>query len=159
MKQIHYVVVLVIRPQGGRFELLLARRSEGRYMGGTWQLISGGLEPDEIAWQAAIRELREETGLAPVEFYRLSTLTNFYRPDNDSLNTAPMFCAMVEDGCSVSINAEHSHFEWVDVDQAESRLMWPGDRQALAEVRSVILGNGLAKSFMRVAIERAEDST
>ena len=157
MKQIHYIVVLVIRPQGVRYELLLARRSEGRYMGGTWQLISGGLEPDEIAWQAALRELREETGLTPVEFYRLSTLTSFYRPDNDSINTAPMFCAMVEEASAAAINAEHSQFEWVDVDLAESRLMWPGDRQALAEVRSAILGNGLAKRFMRVPLE-ADDN-
>ena len=32
-------------------------------MGGTWQLITGGLDPDEIAWQGALREMREEAGL------------------------------------------------------------------------------------------------
>jgi dihydroneopterin triphosphate diphosphatase len=114
------------------------------------QLISGGLEPDETAWQGALREMREETGLLPGEFYRLSTLTSFYRPDNDSLNIAPMFCAIVNEDAKVTINAEHSAFEWVDVEEARSRLMWPSDRQALAELRSVVLGGGIAREHMRI---------
>src|SRR5689334_24107368 len=37
----------------------------------------------------------EETGLKADALYRLSTLTQFYRPDADALCTAPMFCAIV----------------------------------------------------------------
>ncbi len=125
MKHVYYVVVLVIRPQGSGHQLLMARRAEGKYMVGTWQLISGGLEQNETAWQGALREMREETGLAPSEFYRLSTVTTFYRPDNDSLNIAPMFCAIVEGDADVTINTEHTAFKWVDVEEAASRLMWP----------------------------------
>ncbi len=88
MNQKTYSIIFIIRPAGGSHEFLLARRSEGRYMGGTWQLISGGIEADETAWQAALREMDEETGLKPLELYRLSHLTHFYRPDNDSLNIA-----------------------------------------------------------------------
>lgn len=152
MKQTYYIVVLVIRPHRDQFELLMARRSEGRYMGGTWQLISGGLEPDETAWQGALRELREETGLTPVAFYRLSTLTNFYRPDNDSLNTAPMFCAFVAENSAVTINAEHTEFDWINVKQASSRLMWPSDRQALDELQTVIIANAPAKGYMQIPL-------
>lgn len=65
--------------------------------------------------------IEEETGLASGEFYRLSTVTAFYRPGDDSMNTA-------------------------------SRLMWPGDRQALEEVRTVILANGIAKEYMRIPV-------
>jgi dihydroneopterin triphosphate diphosphatase len=152
MKQNYYVVVLVVRPQRGEFELLMARRADGKYLGGTWQPISGGLEPNETAWQCALRELGEETGLKPREFYRLSTLTSFYRPDNDTLNTAPMFCALVVEDAVVTINDENTEFAWVKVDEADGRLMWPSDQQALAEVRTVILGNGPAKGYMRIPI-------
>ena len=152
MTQTFYVVVLVVRPALGGYELLMARRSEGNDMGGTWQLISGALEPNETAWQAALRELHEETGLKPVEFYRLSTLTQFYRPDNDSLNTAPMFGAIVSEDCPVTINDEHSEFAWVNVEEARSRLMWPSDQAALEELSSVILGDGLAKNFLRMSV-------
>lgn len=152
MQQIYYVVNLVIRPHDNGHQLLMARRAEGKYMGGTWQLVSGGLEPNETAWQAALRELREETQLTPAEFYRLSTLTRFYRPDNDSLNTAPMFCAIVAEDATVTINPEHTAFEWVNLPEAASRLMWPNDHQALAEVQDVILGNGIAKDYLRIPL-------
>jgi len=91
-------------------------------------------------------------GLGPGEFYRLSTVTTFYRPDNDSLNTAPMFCAIVEEDAAVTMNLEHTAFEWVDVDEAASRLMWPSDRQALDEVQTVVLANGIAKEHMRIPV-------
>ena len=81
------------------------------------------------------------------EFYRLSTLTRFYRPDADSLNTAPMFCAMVDEDAQAQLNPEHTAFEWVSVDEVGARLMWPSDRQALQEVRSVILAARGSKSF------------
>lgn len=150
MLRVEYVVVLVVRPRGNSHQLLLVRRADGAYMGGTWQLVSGGLVANETAWQGALRELREETGLVPREFYRLSTLTSFYRPDNDSLNTAPMFCAVVSSEAAVQINAEHSAFEWVSIEVAADQLMWPSDRQALAEVLAEILAEGLAKQFMRI---------
>lgn len=150
----HYVVVLVVRPHESTHQLLLARRASGKYMGDTWQLISGGLNPDETAWQGALREMLEETGLTPREFYRLSTLTSFYRPDNDSLNTAPMFCAVVAPNVSVTINAEHTAFEWVILSEAVSRLMWPSDRQALREIIDVILGDGPAKPYQRISLSQ-----
>ncbi|WP_010587723.1 NUDIX hydrolase [Schlesneria paludicola] len=152
MKQVYYVVVFILRRHNGNNQLLMARRAENKYMGGTWQLISGGLEPDETAWQGALREMWEETRLKPLEFYRLSTLASFYRPDNDSLNTAPMFCAVIDNDAAVTINSEHTEIEWVNVTEADSRLMWPSDQQGLAEVRSVILNDGLAKGYMRIPL-------
>src|SRR4051812_43452616 len=95
MNTTYYVIVFVIRPAANGHEILLGRRAEGRYLGGTWQLITGAIEPDETAWQAGIREVREETGLAIQEMYRLSHLTQFYRPDIDSICVAPMFAAFV----------------------------------------------------------------
>jgi dATP pyrophosphohydrolase len=150
MTNVYYVSVLIIRREGDRHQLLLVRRGTGRYMGTTWQLVSGGLEPDEEAWRGALREVREETGLVPREFYRLSTMTMFYRADKDSINTAPMFCAVVDPGAGVVLNDENTAFVWIDVEQAATRLMWPADRQALEEVRTVILGDGPAKPHLRV---------
>lgn len=146
----YYVVVLVIRPGEGGHQLLLLRRAPEDYMGGTWQLVSGGLEAGETAWQGALREMQEETGLVPSEFYRLSTLTSFYRPDDDSLNTAPMFCALVHGGVEATLSSEHTAMDWVPLDRASSRLMWPVDRQALEEVQSVILAGAEAKAYMRI---------
>jgi hypothetical protein len=61
-----------------------------------------------------------------------------------------MFCAIVDEAAEVKINSEHTAFEWVDVNAADTRLMWPSDREALNELRSVILGHGMAKEYMRI---------
>lgn len=150
MRLVYYVVVLIVRRQGGSWQLLMGRRAPNKYMGDTWQLITGGIEANETAWQAALREMWEETKLTPQEFYRLNTLTSFYRPDNDTLNTAPMFCAVVEENAEATINSEHTEMEWISVETAHARMMWPSDQQGLAELRSVILGNGIAKDSMRI---------
>lgn len=152
MIQRYYVAVLIVRVIDDEADILLVKRAPGRYMAGTWQLVSGGLEPGEEAWKAALREMREETGLVPHELYRLSTLTRFYRSDNDSLNTAPMFCALVSEAARAVPNDELSAVEWVNVFDARSWLMWPTDREALDEVVSVILGNGSARPFLRIPI-------
>lgn len=153
MKHVYFVTVLVVRPHGDGYQLLLARRAEDRYMGGTWHVISGGIEPDETAWQAVLREMREETGLAPAELYCLGTMSGFYRPDNDSLNIAPMFCAVVDKEAAVTLNPEHTAFEWIDVNEADSRLMWPADRQALEEIRTTILTNSVVKECRKIPKE------
>jgi 8-oxo-dGTP diphosphatase len=49
-------------PLRGR-EVLLRPREEGGRLAGTWEFPGGKIEPGEEPLQAAIREMREETGL------------------------------------------------------------------------------------------------
>ncbi|MGC4033811.1 MAG: NUDIX domain-containing protein [Tepidisphaeraceae bacterium] len=151
MKTIQYVIAYVVRPTASGHELLLGLRAEGRYMGGTWQLITGGIEPNETAWQAAVREVAEETGLPVRELYRLSPVTQFYRADLDAICVAPMFCAIVDANAKPTINPEHTSLQWVDVHTAAERLMWPTDLAALSQLKTEILENGRTKPFLRIS--------
>ncbi len=152
MQQTIYAITFIVRPAGDTYEFLLARRSEAKYMGGTWQLISGRIEPGETAWQAAIREMLEETKLKPVELYRLSHVTQFYRSDNDTLNTGITFCAIVPAIASVLLNSENTEFQWMPLENVRPRLMWASDKIAFDEVCRVILNDGLSKPFQRIPI-------
>lgn len=153
MQTIYYVAVLVIRPTDIGHELLMGLRAEGRYMGGTWQLITGSIEPNETAWQAALREVGEETGLVVRELYRLSHVTQFYRVDADAICVAPMFCAIVDAAAEPTINPEHTSLRWVPITEAAARLMWPGDRMALEQVRTDVLADGPAKPHLRIELD------
>jgi dATP pyrophosphohydrolase len=152
VNEIAYAVILIVRRAPGGDEFLMARRATGKYMGGTWQLISGGIEPGETAWQAAVREMREETGLAPAELYRLSTLTRFYRPDVEAICTGVMFCASIASDAMVRTNFENDEHAWIPRSEVEARLMWPSDKEAFAEVCREILDDGPAKPYLRITL-------
>lgn len=121
------------------------------YMG-TWQLVTGRLEPNETAYRAALRELFEETALIPAEFYQVNRVNTFYLALDDSLNHVPMFCAMVNEFDEVALNHEHSAYRWLTPDSFAGQLMWPGERDVFAEVVREILNDGPAKKFLKIDI-------
>src|SRR5213595_108216 len=98
---------------GGGHELLQLRRAPGDFAAGMWAIVRGKIEANETAWQAALRELNEETGLTPTEFYQLDTIDLFYLTADDSLWHCPGFVAIVEHDDEVVLNEEHDSMRWV----------------------------------------------
>jgi dATP pyrophosphohydrolase len=153
MKIHHYVSLFVARQTASNsHEFLQVLRVRGKYMGQTWQLVTGGIDEGETAWQAALRELREETGLAPIELFQVDVLNTFYLAKTDTISMSPMFCAIVAPDAHVQLNHEHTEFRWVPRDQMESRIMWPGERAAFVELCREILDNGPAKPHLKIEI-------
>jgi dihydroneopterin triphosphate diphosphatase len=134
----------------GGHEFLQLRRCPEDFMGGSWTSIYGGIVEGETAWQAAKRELMEETGLTPLEFYQLDTINTFYLAKDDSVWNCPGFCAVVPAEADVQLNEEHDAFRWVAREQYLAQLLWPGERAACAELCREILDNGAAKPFLRI---------
>jgi dATP pyrophosphohydrolase len=144
----------VVRPgeSAGTHELLQLRRAPGEALAGAWSVVRGGIEKDETAWQAALRELHEETGLRPLEFYQFDTIDLFYLASNDSLWHVPGFCAVVPRDAVVVLDAEHDAFRWVGRERIDADFLWPGERAQLAELCREILDDGPAKLYLRIAL-------
>jgi dATP pyrophosphohydrolase len=156
MKIHHYVSCFVVRStSSGSHEFLQMLRVRSKYMGGTWQLVTGGIDEGETAWQAALRELREETGLVPIEFYQVDVLNTFYLAKTDTISMSPMFCAIVPCDARITLNDEHTDFRWVPRSEIESRIMWPGERAALKELCCEILDDGPAKPYLKIEIPQS----
>lgn len=151
------VTVFVVRSRahgdGTVHEFLQLRRVLSDYMGGTYQTIRGGMDAGESAIAAALRELREESGLTPIEFYRLGSVESFYIPADDVIWHCPAFCAVVEPSAKPVLNDEHDGFRWVVAEQAEAAFMWSSEWRLIDEIRRVILDDGPAKPFLRLDIE------
>ncbi len=128
------------------------RRAAGDFMGGSWQTVYGKIEAGEKAWQAALRELREETGLAPIEFYQLDTVNTFYLAATDEIWHVPMFCAIVDSQAGLRLNEEHDAVRWVPREEVIEAFIWPGEKAALVELFREILDAGPAKPFMRIRL-------
>ncbi|MDQ6992174.1 MAG: (deoxy)nucleoside triphosphate pyrophosphohydrolase [Mariprofundus sp.] len=61
-------------------QLLLLKRAKEQHCGGLWSFPGGKIEQGEAPLAAAIRELKEETGLT-ADDYRLLTQQSFTYPD------------------------------------------------------------------------------
>lgn len=73
-------VALAIVVRDGR--VLVARREPGSHLEGLWEFPGGKIEPDEEPREAALRELREETGLVASDAEPLNVFHYAY-PDRD----------------------------------------------------------------------------
>ena len=146
------VCCFVARPgeRAGTHELLQLRRAKGDYMGGAWSTVRGKVETGETGYGAALRELREEAGIGPIEFYQLDTVDVFYLHGDDTIWHCPGFCALVDREVKIALNAEHDAFRWIDRSEIDREFLWPGERAQLAELCREILDNGPAKSYLRI---------
>ena len=148
------VCCYVVRPDvdGGLGELLQLRRAAGQFMGGSWSTVRGRIEGTEKAWQGALRELREETGIVPEadEFYQLDTVDTFYLAADDTIWHVPGFCAVVPRDSVVRLNAEHDDFRWVDRSVIDQEFLWPGERRQLEELVREIMDFGPARPILRI---------
>lgn len=146
------ITVFVVRPDesGASHEFLQLRRVPGDYMGGTWQLIRGGVEPGEAYIAAALREMREESGLAPVELYRLGSVETFYTSFDDTLWHSVAFCAVTSRSQAVTLNDEHDAARWIGRNRIDAESMWASERTILQDLFRDILDDGIAKSMLRI---------
>jgi len=97
--------------------------------------VAGGIEAGETAPQAAVRELLEETGLAPRELYSAGTCEQFYDMRLDRICIVPAFVALVDAQAAVTLNHEHSEFRWLGLDEADGLLASPNQKELFAHVR------------------------
>lgn len=123
------VSLVALRKTGSQFEVLLLKRAQT--LVGEWCQIAGSIEEGETAWQAALRELDEETGLKPVALYSADICEQFYEADRDAITMAPVFVAFIDNTEKVSLNHEHSDYCWVSFDDAAELVAFGGQRRVL----------------------------
>lgn len=117
------VEVFIYRLSEGRREYLLLKRSEDEIHSGIWSICGGTMEQGEKAYEAASREMKEETGLIPLRLFKADTVNIFYEDLDDRVHIVPVFLAEA-DKCQVELSHEHSEFVWTDLITACRLLHW-----------------------------------
>lgn len=145
----------VFRRRDGRDEWLVMRRAPHILLPGTWQMVQGHIEDGETAYQTAHRELREETGLAPLHFYQVSYVNRFYLAASDQIILSAVFAAEVAADAEVRLSEEHTEFRWVPHDAAMQHYPWPGQRKSLKIAREqFVLGTPRPESTLDELVRR-----
>ena len=130
------VAVYIARPADDGIELLMLQRPEGHRFAGAWQTVGGHVEEKrgETAWQAAMRELDEETGLDVERWFRIDRPETFYNPENDSIYLVPAFAALVAAGSEPTISEEHQAWRWQRAGDAAASVDWAAMRDSILMV-------------------------
>ena len=148
-----FVDTYAVRGAGERLEVLALRRGTSGRCPGSWETVHGTIESGETPVQASLRELHEETGLAPQKLYNLSRTEAFYQHRSDELALIPVFVAFVAPDAPVRLSDEHDRSEWLRVPDAARRFAWPRERRALDDILSIVGGGdaGLLEDVLRVS--------
>ena len=131
--KIRVVDAYVFRQTKNSFRFLLLKRARTKMYEHLWQGVAGEIEKGEKAWQAAIRELKEETGFDPIRIFVADHVSRFYETHGDRVNLVPVFGIEVENG-DVTLSKEHCEFQWMDFENARNTLVWNGQKEGIAAV-------------------------
>jgi dATP pyrophosphohydrolase len=137
--------------EAGVWQVLVLRRGPDTRCTGAWELVHGRIEQGERPDAAALREVREETGLVPERLYSI-TVNPFYLVQTDSVELAIVFAAIVSSAAAPMLADEHDAWEWLSPPEAMSRLAWPRERDALTQALSLLAGGdaGPVEDVLRV---------
>lgn len=128
----------IARATSDGWEYLVLRRSPGRLDAGRWRVVTGKIEDGETAWEAAQRELFEETGLEPQRLLAVPYVNQFYEWEHDRINAIPVFLAVVDREAPITLDDEHVEAAWFDLETATGQLAWPGQREGLRAAAALL---------------------
>jgi type II secretory ATPase GspE/PulE/Tfp pilus assembly ATPase PilB-like protein/8-oxo-dGTP pyrophosphatase MutT (NUDIX family) len=134
------IELFVIRHNGGDWRVLVLQRAADGKRPGSWETVYGKIDAREKPEKAALRELGEETGLAPESLYNV-TVSSFYLHASNTIQMCITFAAFVSEDAEVTLSEEHQRFEWLSFDDACERFTWPREAHALRDARH-LLGRG-----------------
>ena len=139
----HEVMAFIRR--GDEFLVLHRSPAQESY----WHTVAGALEPGETASQAAIRELREETGLdAATDLVDLrhtfayplagesESVRARFSPDVTEVSVE-CFAVDAPAGWEPTLDWEHDDYRWCGAQEALELLYWPEPREVLRRLAGV----------------------
>jgi type II secretory ATPase GspE/PulE/Tfp pilus assembly ATPase PilB-like protein/8-oxo-dGTP pyrophosphatase MutT (NUDIX family) len=124
------VDVFVIRSLPDGWRVLALQRGLETRCPGSWETVHGHIEPGEQPEDAAVREVREEAGLAVERLYNVR-VQPFYLHKTHTLQLAIVFAAFVGEPADVTVAGEHQVAEWLSVPDALARFSFPAERESL----------------------------
>jgi 8-oxo-dGTP pyrophosphatase MutT (NUDIX family) len=129
--------VYLISPRANGWRILTLQRARTTRCPLAWETVHGRIEPGEEPEEAAVREVREETGLEVQRLYNVC-VQPFYLHKTHTVELAVVFAAFVDPAAEIALGEEHVQAEWLVPDRALERFVWPRERAALRDILQLL---------------------
>lgn len=129
---------MVIRRNGRELEVALGEQRDRLTGARTTRLPKGKIDPGETPEEAALREVREETGLAARVVGSLGSVAYAYREGGEQIDKRVDFFLMeLEVEAAGETDGELERIRWESLARARARLSFETEREVLrrAEAR------------------------
>lgn len=126
------------RIKEGEPEFLVFKRSSEKIYAHQWRMVGGKVKDGEKSWEAALRELKEETGLTPVNLWVIPSINQFYEAKTDAIHSIPAFAAELEKEAVISLDDEHTGYSWISAGEVEHYLKWPGQQRLIKLTANIL---------------------
>jgi dihydroneopterin triphosphate diphosphatase len=127
------IAVILLKIVKGEYRVLLMKRATP-ILKDVWCYIGGGIEEGEKAWESALREIQEETGITKVSLYISNKFDQFYSSRENYIYVAPVFVGYVDEEEDVVLNPEHIDYKWMIFEEAKERAILPGNDEVLDHI-------------------------
>ncbi|AFH49470.1 dATP pyrophosphohydrolase [Ignavibacterium album JCM 16511] len=142
----------IFREKDSEIEFLLLKRAPYQYYPNLWQMVSGKIKDDEKAYETALREIKEETGLIPEKIWIAPNINSFYSPDDEYISLIPVFAAKVAFDSDVKISSEHIEYKWLRPNDAKNLLAWEGQRKSVDIITEYFFHRKSFLNFVEIKI-------
>jgi len=127
------IVLFLEKPEGNRFLLL-------NYPTGHWDFIKGKIEHGETEHQTAVRETKEETGIADLEFidgFKENINYNFQYEGELIYKEVVFFLAKTKTE-TVMVSHEHLGYTWLDSKNAIEKTTYQNAKDILSKANDLL---------------------
>ena len=118
-------------------EYLILKRSNTKRYPSVWQCVTGKIDADEKPINTVLREVKEETNLAPIKLWSIDTVNYYYDSEKDVMNLIPVF-GMLVNTQTIELSDEHQEYEWLDIERAKNKLLWEQQKKGLIYFNNIL---------------------
>ncbi len=129
MKQEYSAGIILYRMHNNKRLYLLLH-----YQSGHWDFAKGHIEQGESKEQAALRELKEETGITQVELNKdfEDSFSYFFKsPEGELIHKTVYFLLGITNEKDVQLSHEHIGYAWLSFKEALEQLTYQNARELL----------------------------
>ena len=127
--------IVLFRNDSSKNEFLLLNYPQGH-----WDFVKGKVEENETPHETAIRETREETGIANIEFIDgfAESVEYDFRFKKENIHKKVIFFLAKTDEKNIKLSHEHNDYLWLEYDDALKKTTFENAKSVLSKANEFL---------------------